>query len=114
MPSANGRVDILAKDDNQQVAGTLNRHLRWWGKPTDPDNLVSWTSSLLFAFQYIFYRHNHSRDRSSLDRIDLCIVDTATFPEGVFLPDMDLIYAYRSFDENLRDLEDLRRKKCKQ
>jgi hypothetical protein len=109
--SANGRVDILAKDDNQQVAGTLNRHLCWWGKPTDPDNLVSWASSLLFAFQYIFYRHNHSRDRSSLDGIDLCIVDTATFPEGVFLPDMDLIHAYRSFDENLRDLEDLRRKK---
>ena len=25
--SANGRVDILAKDDNQQVAGTLNGHL---------------------------------------------------------------------------------------
>ena len=76
MPSANGRVDILAKDDNQQVAGTLNRHLRWWGEPTDPDNLVSWTSSLLFAFQSIFYRHHHSRDRLSLDRIDLCIVDT--------------------------------------
>jgi hypothetical protein len=39
----------------------------------------------------IFYRHNHSRDKSSLDRIDFCIVETATFPEGVFLPDMDLI-----------------------
>ena len=74
------------------MAGTLNRHLCWWGKPTDPDNLVSWTSSLLFAFQYIFYRHNHSRDRSSLDGIDLCIVDTATFPDGGFLPDMDLIH----------------------
>ena len=48
---------------------------------------------------------------SSTGTIDLCIVDIATFPEGVFLPDMDLIHAYRSFDENLRDLEDLRRKK---
>jgi len=38
----------------------------------------------------------------------------ATFPERVFLPDMDLIHAYRSFDENLRDLEDLRRKEAPQ
>ena len=103
--SADSRVD------NQRVASMLNRHLRWRGKDEDPDNWVSWTSSLLFALQYIFYRHIDSRDGSSLDRIYLCVVDTVSFPKGVFLRDMDLIDAYRSFDTNLLDLEGLRRTK---
>jgi hypothetical protein len=109
--SANSRVDILSRSHNRQVASMLNRHLRWWGKDEDLDNLVSWTSSLLFALQYIFYRHVDSRDGSSLDRIHLCVVDTASFPKGVFLRDMDLIDTYRSFDPNLLDLEGLRRTK---
>lgn len=54
-------------------------HLRWWGTLSDPDNLVSWTSSLLFALQYVFYRHYSSKDGSSLDTIDLCVVDTLLF-----------------------------------
>lgn len=109
--SANSRVDIFARDDNQQVAIMLNRHFRWWGKDLDPDNLVSWTSSLLFALQYIFYRHTDSRDRSRLDEIYLYVVDTAAFAKGVFLRDIDLIHAYRSFDSQLRDLDRLRGKK---
>lgn len=89
------------------MASMLNWHLRWSGKPEDPDNLVSWTSSLLFVLQYIFYRHTRWKDRSSLDKIYLCVIDTVSFPNGVFLRDIDLIYAYRSFDINLRDLEGL-------
>jgi hypothetical protein len=109
--SANSEVDILARDNNQQVASMLNRHLRWGGKPLDPDNLVSWTSSLLFALQYIFYRYTDSRDGLTLDEIRLCVVDTTSFPKGVFLRDMDLICAYRLFDSRLRNLDDLRTKK---
>jgi hypothetical protein len=43
----NARLDIFARDDEREVADMLNRHLRWW--KGDKDNLVSWTSSLLFA-----------------------------------------------------------------
>ena len=41
--------DILARRDNRQVARMLNRHLRWLEGPDD--NLVSWTSSLLFLLR---------------------------------------------------------------
>ncbi len=108
---ADSRVDVLASDRNQHVASMLNRHLRWWGKSTDSDNFVSWTSSLLFALQYIFYRHTSSRDGSSLDSIYLCIVDTNSFPKGTFIRDIDLIRAYSLFDSGLKDFEGLRTRK---
>ena len=107
----NSREDVLELDDNQQVASLLNRHLRWWGKANDPDNFVSWTSSLLFALQYVFYRHTHEKDGSSLADIYLYIVDTAGFRKGTFVRDMDLILAYCSFDEKLQDLKCLRTEK---
>ncbi|KAL9124114.1 MAG: hypothetical protein Q9217_006523 [Psora testacea] len=105
------KVNILARQDKSEVARMLNIHLRWWGTLLDPDNLVSWTSSLLFALQYVFYRHYSSKDRSSLDRIDLCVVDTATSPKGVFVRDMNLIHIFHSFHQNLRKFEDLRMKR---
>ena len=49
------RVDVPASARHRHVASMLNRHLRWCGKSTESDNFVSWTSSLLFALQYIFY-----------------------------------------------------------
>jgi hypothetical protein len=76
------------------------------------DNLVSWTSSLLFAIAYIFHLHANSRDGSTFN-ISLCIVDTTGFPKRVFLRDMDLIRAYCSFDEDLQNFERLRLRKHK-
>ena len=108
---ADSRVDVFGSDRNQQVASMLNRHLRWSGRSNDSDNFVSWTSSLLFALQYIFFRHTNARDGSSLESIDLCIVDTDSFPKGTFLRDMDLIRAYRLFDADLENFEGLRTKK---
>lgn len=104
-------VDILARQDKSEVARMLLRHLRWWGTPSDPDNLVSWTSSLLFALQYMFYRHYSSKDGSSMATIHLCVVDTTAFPKGVFIRDMDLIRIFRSFDRDLRNFEGLRTKR---
>lgn len=102
-------VDILTRSNDNDAADMLNRHLRWW--PNDSDNLVSWTCSCLVALQYIVYRHADTRDGSPLENIFLCIVDTTSFPKGVFLRDMDLIYAYSSFDIQLKELEGLRSKK---
>ncbi|KAF2808307.1 uncharacterized protein BDZ99DRAFT_51643 [Mytilinidion resinicola] len=89
----------------------LFRHLRWRGTSSDPDNLVSWTSSLLFALQYMFYRHYSSKDGSSIAAIYLCMVDTAAFLKGVFVRDMDLIRIFRSFDLDLRNFKGLRTKR---
>jgi hypothetical protein len=108
--SANHRLDIFGRD-NEQVASMLNKHLRWMEGPAD--NLVSWTSSLLFAITYIFSLHANSRDGSTFDDIFLCIVDTACFPKGVFLRDMDLVDAYHSFNAELRSFKRLRSKKHK-
>jgi hypothetical protein len=99
-------VDIFAREDNEQVASMLNTHLRWW--ESLEDNLVSWTSSLLFALVYIFHLHANSRDGSAFEDIFLCIIDTTMFPKGVFLRDMDLIEVYLSFDAALENFNNLR------
>lgn len=107
----------LHNDELARVARTLNLHLRWWPKDRLEDNFVSWTSSLLFAIQYIYYRHQDSRDGSSLEDIDLYVIDTTQFPVGTFLRDLDLIKAFRASDTHPKgkgkDLKDLlaRRKK---
>lgn len=97
-------VDILARDD-YRVADMLNSHLRWW--PCHDDNFVSWTSSLLFALQYVFYLRNSPRDGSTFDEIKICIIDTTCFRKGVFLRDKDLIKAYHSFGMGPKELGDL-------
>lgn len=108
---ADSRRDIFAVGDNTQAACMLYKHLRWQTKPQDPDNFTSWTSSLLFALQYIFYRHKHPKDRSNLKDILLCIIDTASFTKGTFLKDMDLLNAYGPFDSHLRNHQEVREKK---
>jgi len=108
---ANRNLDIFARDD-EKVARMLNEHLRWM--EGFDDNLTSWTSSLLFAIVYIFSLHANSRDSSTFDNIFLCIVDTTGFPKGVFLRDIDLISAYRSFNTGLQSLENLRSMKHRQ
>lgn len=105
-------IDIFSKPDDQ-VADMLYRHLRWWrGRPDD--NLVSWTSSLLFALQYIFHLHINERNTSSFEDICLCVLDTTSFDPGVFLRDMDLIQAYQSHDDALNEWAPVRRMKHKQ
>uniref|UniRef100_A0A093USF3 DUF7587 domain-containing protein n=1 Tax=Talaromyces marneffei PM1 TaxID=1077442 RepID=A0A093USF3_TALMA len=106
---ATSMIDIFARDNKEETAAMLYRHLRWWKGPDD--NLVSWTSSLLFALIYIFNLHANSRDGSAFEDIYLCIIDTSNFPEHVFLRDMDLIRAYRSVNQDLRNFESLRMRK---
>lgn len=100
------KVDIFARGNNEQVASMLNRHLRW--QEGDEDNLVSWTSSLLFALVYVFHLHANYRDQSAFDAISLCIIDTQKFPKAVFLRDVDLIQVYSPFDEALQNIKVLR------
>lgn len=106
--------DNLDSEKRTVVARTLNQHLRWWPKDRDlEDNFMSWTSSLLFALQFISYRHLSSRDGSSLEEIKLYVIDTTLFPRGTFIRDLGLICAFRAFDDHppgkdLNGLWDLR------
>lgn len=89
------------------IARTLNLHLRWWPKDDVEDNFVSWTSSLLFALCYIYYRHLSSKDGSKLEDFKLYVIDTTRFPRGTFIRDLDLIDTFREFDNHppWKDLE---------
>lgn len=105
------RCDIFARSDRMRVAVMIRKHLRWEVKPREEDNLVSWTSSLLFALQFIFYRHYSAKDGSDLSAIRLYVVDTTLFPKGTFVKDMHLIEAFASYDEELKSFGDFRKSK---
>lgn len=104
--------DIFFKLDGakqKQVAHILSRHLWWVEQPRDL--FVSWTSSLLFAIQYIYYRHLHEKDGSALEDIKLFIIDTTKFPRGTFMRDLNLIESFWKHDSGLGRLRDLRTRK---
>lgn len=76
-----------------------------------PDNLVSWTSSLLFAIQYAFHRHWRYHTRRA--DVKICMVDTTQFPQDQFVRDLHLIRAYdadyaRCFEPDSRKFFDFR------
>ncbi|KAL2830890.1 hypothetical protein BDW59DRAFT_158325 [Aspergillus cavernicola] len=104
--------DIFSNLDTQKqrmIAEILYLHLKWKGDDYLEDNLVSWTSSLPFALQYIYYRHESNKDGSDLEDIKLYVIDTTKFPRGTFLRDLDLINAFYPFDKNLENIRGMRR-----
>ncbi|KAF4955043.1 hypothetical protein FSARC_11950 [Fusarium sarcochroum] len=70
----NSSVDIFARPNKKETAGMISRHLLWL--QGSDDNLVSWTSSLLYALVYIFYLHANKKDDSAFEDTYLCVVDT--------------------------------------
>ena len=90
--------DVFARSDKNNVAELVNRHLRWDYQKYKLDNLVSWTSSMLFALQYAFYRN--SKHGTPLSQIKLCMVDTKYLPANVVIKDMGLIDAFAEHDES--------------
>jgi hypothetical protein len=88
----NDRIDLLQLG-RTVAADCLRTHLD--KGPSDVytnDNLMSWTSSLLFAIQYAIYR---SRGRQP-ENIKICMVDTRKFPQGQFARDLWLFQAIES------------------
>ncbi|KAF3126287.1 hypothetical protein TWF703_010545 [Orbilia oligospora] len=67
------------------------------------DNLMSWTSSLLFAIQYAVWRHG-IRKCDPFD-IKICAVDTRHFPQGQFAQDIWLLEAYYATADRMGDPE---------
>lgn len=93
------RIDLLSLPGDK-AADMLHTHLT---KPCSrgqaSDNLMSWTSSLLFAIQYaIWRRRTFGCDPAD---INICAIDTRRFPHGQFAQDMWLLQAYRHIDEQV-------------
>jgi hypothetical protein len=84
--------------ERQEIAYQLNMHLRWWGNEDVEDNFVSWTSSLLFAIQYIYYRRHTDKVKPSFSDMHLYIIDTSLFPRGTFMCDLDLMRSFAALD----------------
>ena len=70
-------------------------HLRWGdGEHEATCNLMSWTSSILFAILYGIYRGNHSRVNHTQvlsEDLQILVVNTGLLPHGAFIRDLDLI-----------------------
>ncbi|KAF4884983.1 hypothetical protein CGCFRS4_v012283 [Colletotrichum fructicola] len=94
----------------REAAEMLNCHLRNW--PRDSDNLMSWSSSLLFALQYALYR-NIKPNPDNLSDIQVFVLDTSGLPRGAFIPDTALLNVYTGKDSqreyNLSKIRHLRR-----
>jgi hypothetical protein len=93
------RTDILSRE-KQDGAEMLYMHLKknCFGG-AGQDNLMSWTSSLLYAIQYAVWRA-HIRGRHPSE-ISICAIDTSKFPLGQFVRDIPLLEAYREAAEQL-------------
>lgn len=112
--SAGRTHDIFSLSPNY-AADLLNNHL-WWDQAHEANcNLVSWTSSLLFALHYALHRHRGSRDTSALADIALLVLDTRGFPAGTFVSEMEILrvfaeheQAFATQDKTLRRLVKIR------
>ncbi|RWA07423.1 hypothetical protein EKO27_g7676 [Xylaria grammica] len=94
------RIDILSLDEST-VTERLHYHLEQKSlvDAENFDNLISWTSSLLFALQYAIYRDY--KFGIGTEYVKICVVDTRKFPRGQFVSDMRLIQRYRQTAEDI-------------
>ena len=110
------RVDLLsrtAKEITQMLYSHLDKSC-FGGERTD--NLMSWSSSLLFVIQYAIWRcHQHQRYKRHLGpaEIKICMIDTRNLPRGQFVRDMSLLRGYceaPEADERMRSFFNFRLK----
>ncbi|KAK3299582.1 uncharacterized protein B0H64DRAFT_102348 [Chaetomium fimeti] len=104
------KVDLLSRT-KEKATRMLHRHLtkKCLSGGEGDDNLMSWSSSLLFVIQYAIWRC-HRRDCGQ-DEVKICAVDTTKFPRGQFARDMPLLRAYyetSGLDQKMRRFFDFR------
>jgi hypothetical protein len=100
--SACGKTDKkqdIFKLPPRDAEGLLNAHLRCWPSHESECNLMSWTSSLLFALQYGLYRHRGHRDKPDLSQVFLLILDTHRFPKGTFIKHMEIMEVFAQYSD---------------
>ncbi|KAH9234851.1 hypothetical protein K456DRAFT_36269 [Colletotrichum gloeosporioides 23] len=95
----------------KEAADNLNRHLRWKSSHHTKTNLVSWTSSVLFAIQYALYKHYRDADGSvsdSTSQVRILMIDTSRFPEGTFIRDLEVLSCLKNRSFPIKQLYRLR------
>jgi hypothetical protein len=96
--------------DPREAATRLNDHLRWKQHHERNCNLMSWTSSLLFALYYGIYRHRNDAGNPKLEHVRLLILDTKDISPGYFAKDIELLDVFGSMNSGLQSMRDLRNK----
>jgi hypothetical protein len=88
-----------------EAADSLKDHLNW--KCDDSCNLMSWTTSLLFALQYGLRRHQKDDDCPAFEDIFLLMIDTRDFPEWTFIKDLEAVNALNTHEmQEIRHWDD--------
>ncbi|KAL4912988.1 hypothetical protein BDW62DRAFT_8681 [Aspergillus aurantiobrunneus] len=105
-PARPGSAKDIFHLPTPRAAAQLLNHLLWQQGHEKGCNLMSWTSSLLFALQYALYRHR--RDGDDLRHIQLIILDTTLFPEGTFIQDMEIMRSFQGADQRLQKFVEFR------
>jgi hypothetical protein len=105
-PMVHGYSKDIFQLPTPKAANLLLNHLLWQRGHEDGCNLMSWTSSLLFALQYALYRHR--KDGDDLRHIHLIILDTTLFPAGTFIQDMEIMRAFQGADRRLQKFVEFR------
>jgi hypothetical protein len=99
------KTDLLSLEP-EEASRRLYAHLiKRCSEGDGSDNLMSWSSSLLFVIQYAIWRS--SRINCSPADIKICAVDTTKFSRGQFARDMWLIYMYRDVFSSNSDMQNL-------
>lgn len=86
------KSDLFSTNGDIAPTKMLYKHLT--SRHFKPDNLVSWTSSLLFAIQYAVYRCQYYETPPA--DVKICAVDMTKFPRGQFVRDLHLIRVYNN------------------
>ncbi|KAF4417510.1 hypothetical protein FACUT_12173 [Fusarium acutatum] len=95
------KLDILSMD-RQEASEMLHHHLDEGLSSTWENNLVSWSSSLMFVIQYANWRFCNPWFSRPND-ICICAVDTSNLPRGQFVRDKWLLNSFK--DAELSDQE---------
>ncbi|CAI6035080.1 unnamed protein product [Clonostachys chloroleuca] len=103
------RIDLLSLQDDE-AASMLFKHLRNIDfRAEESDNLVSWSSSLLFTIQCAIWRcygRRPCKDRWQTPyEVKICAVDTTKFPRGQFAHSKSLLHAYRGIAKRDKEME---------
>lgn len=102
------RCDLLSlklEDRAEKLVAHLKKPCFGDNNPTD--DLMSWSSSMLFVLQYAIWRCNISKGRRSPADTYICVVDTAKFPRGQFARDTWLLQQCRGNQNEQPDVEDV-------
>jgi hypothetical protein len=88
----NSNQDDILSQDRAKAIQMLEGHLLWQKEASD--NLMSWTSSFLFAMHRAIRRQATDRPLSPPRLIHIWVLDTRKASRGSFLPAVGLLKAY--------------------